>query len=90
MRAPSTAPSLSLASGGFSDLVPICAFVAVCRAIQKKVGYAFGAGMHGVSFWTADVLYGAGGADSADARAMWRAATPPQASAGELAAPTGE
>ena len=64
--------------------------MAVCRAIQKKVGYAFGAGMHGVSFWTADVLYGAGGADSADARAMWRAATPPQASAGELAAPTGE
>eukprot|EP01045_Picozoa_sp_COSAG04_P038717 COSAG04_NODE_10503_length_772_cov_1.509658_2_plen_79_part_01 len=61
------------ASQIWSDLC----FVAVCRAIQKKVGYAFGAGMHGVSFWTADVLYGAGGADSADARAMWRAATPP-------------
>ena len=44
---------------------------------MKKVGYAFTAGMHGVSFWTADVLYGEGGADSADARAMWRAATPP-------------
>ena len=48
------------------------------QAIAKKSGYAFGAGMHGVSFWTADVLYGKDGADSPDARAMWRAAAPPQ------------
>jgi hypothetical protein len=28
---------------------------------------------HGLSFWTADSMYGADGTDSAEARAMWRA-----------------
>eukprot|EP01052_Picozoa_sp_SAG31_P043308 SAG31_NODE_7171_length_1767_cov_2.109113_2_plen_255_part_00 len=49
------------------------------RSVAQKSAWVFGQGYHGLSFWTTDALYSGDGADSAAARAVWRAAAPPSA-----------